>query len=239
MENHLSKDQRIIESVEEALSDELLEALIGMKTYKKLKKHRQFNLADLKYISEDEVEYLTDMEKVKVFALKEILKRGLPSTEKFQISSPKTCYEHFKNLKNLEQLKLVLVTLNIKNVILSEKTIFEGTLGGSTVHPREIFKEAVKKSAANIILVLNHPSGQSQPSKCEMNFISNIDEVGKMMGIELLDCIIIGDNEFYSFKEERTTVIKEVGWNWKQFSEGTYIFEEYIGSSSYKPIPQN
>lgn len=207
MECKILKEQMVIESVEEAISDELLKMILGTKTYDKLIKHREFDLEDLRYISEDEVGYLTDMEKDKVFAFKEILKRGLPVTEKIPICSPKDCYSYFKNMNNLEQVNLVLATLNTKNMIVSEKTIFVGSLNATVIHQREIFKEAVKKSANSIILALNHPSGVTVPSKEETCVVSKIKEAGEMMGIELLDCIIIGNNKFYSFKEGRTTIM--------------------------------
>ena len=85
--------------------------------------------------------------------------------------------------------------------ILSKKEIFKGSLNSSLVHPREVFKEALKNSAASIIVCHNHPSGDPTPSKEDINVTKRIKECGNIMGIELLDHIIIGDNKYISLKE--------------------------------------
>lgn len=69
------------------------------------------------------------------------------------------------------------------------------------MHPREVFKEALKNSAASIIVCHNHPSGDPTPSKEDINVTKRIKECGNIMGIELLDHIIIGDNKYISLKE--------------------------------------
>ena len=76
-----------------------------------------------------------------------------------------------------------------------------GGLHSSLVHPREVFKTAVKKSAASMILVHNHPSGEPTPSRDDIRSTKKIKEAGDMVGIRLLDHIIIGDNKFSSLRE--------------------------------------
>ena len=105
-------------------------------------------------------------------------------------------------LRMLRQEVLILINLDTKNKVISKKEIFKGGLNSSLVHPREIFKEAVKDSAASIIICHNHPSGDPTPSRDDINITTRLKECGKMMGIELLDHLIIGDNRFISLKEK-------------------------------------
>lgn len=101
---------------------------------------------------------------------------------------------------NQEVLKLI--TLNTKNEVVKIKDIFKGSLNSSLVHPREIFNEAIKNSAASIIICHNHPSGDPTPSSEDINFTTRINESGKIIGINLIDHIIIGRNNYVSLKEK-------------------------------------
>ena len=98
--------------------------------------------------------------------------------------------------------KVVAICLDVKNQPTAISTISMGTLNSSLVHPREVFSEAVINSASSIILVHNHPSGETEPSREDIALTNRLDECGKILGIRILDHIIIGDGEFYSFKEE-------------------------------------
>jgi len=92
--------------------------------------------------------------------------------------------------------------MNVKNQILHKHTIFIGSLNASIVHPREVFREAVKRSAASIICAHNHPSGNPAPSPEDIEVTKRLQEAGQIMGIELLDHVIIGDHQFISLKEK-------------------------------------
>ncbi len=94
-----------------------------------------------------------------------------------------------------------VVLLNTKNVIIGSKDISEGSLNASIVHPREVFLEAIKKSANKMILMHNHPSGDPTPSSEDINITKRLISAGQIVGIEILDHVIIGDGSFYSFKE--------------------------------------
>src|SRR5699024_7372546 len=107
-----------------------------------------------------------------------------------------------ENMCHLNQEHLVALFLNTKNQILHRQTIFIGSLNASIVHPREIFREAVKRSAASIICAHNHPSGDHTPSQEDIHVTRRLVEVGKMIGIEVLDHLIIGDRKFISLKEK-------------------------------------
>ncbi|MDR5586140.1 MULTISPECIES: DNA repair protein RadC [Clostridium] len=102
----------------------------------------------------------------------------------------------------LKQEILKVIFLNTKNIVIGTKDVFKGSLNTSIVHPREIFKEAINKSSAKIIIAHNHPSGDPTPSKEDKNITLRIKECGEIMGIELLDHIIIGKNNFISLKEK-------------------------------------
>lgn len=202
MEYNLVRQKNIKVNLEEANSDDLLKVLVGMKTYDKLKKYREFNFDDLKYIYEDEVKYLTIKEKNRVLALKEILKRGISIPEKTQIKTPKDCFEYLKDMRYLEQENLVVITLNANYNIISKKSVSIGDLNRTVFHPREIFKEAIKKSAHYIFLVHNHPSGDPTPSREDINMTLRVKEAGNILAIPLIDHMIIGENKYISLKEK-------------------------------------
>lgn len=125
------------------------------------------------------------------------------TNEKFTIRSPKDAATYLMpEMASLTQEHFVTLFLNVKNQILHKQTIFIGSLNASIVHPREIFREAVKRSAASIICAHNHPSGNPSPSTEDIDVTKRLMEAGRLMGIELLDHVIIGDHQFISLKEK-------------------------------------
>ncbi|OYQ68247.1 DNA repair protein RadC [Aerococcus sp. 1KP-2016] len=106
-----------------------------------------------------------------------------------------------EKLKDLQQENVFALYLNTKNQIIKEKIIFIGTLNSSVAHPREIFKEGVRCSAARIIVAHNHPSGNPSPSQADIEFTKRLAESGDLIGIEVLDHIIVGDDNFLSLQE--------------------------------------
>ncbi|MCI2777771.1 RadC family protein [Clostridium perfringens] len=139
-----------------------------------------------------------------ILAMCELYKRfKVSELTQVKISKPSDVAELvLDELRMLRQEVLILITLDTKNKVISKKEIFRGGLNSSLVHPREIFREAVKDSAASIIICHNHPSGDPTPSRDDINITTRLKECGKMMGIELLDHLIIGDNRFISLKEK-------------------------------------
>ena len=107
--------------------------------------------------------------------------------------------EEMRYLKK-EHMKLVL--LNVKCNLISVEEISVGSLNASIVHPREVFNPAIRKSSASIIMVHNHPSGDPSPSSEDISITARIAEAGKLIGIELVDHIIIGDGKYISMKEK-------------------------------------
>lgn len=101
----------------------------------------------------------------------------------------------------LNQEHFVVVFLNVRNQIIHYKSIFIGSLNSSIVHPREVFKEAMRCSAHSLILAHNHPSGDIEYSLADKEVTKKLIEVGKMCGIPVLDHVIVGKNKVFSFRE--------------------------------------
>ena len=101
---------------------------------------------------------------------------------------------------NKENFRIAI--LDTKNQILGIENISVGTLNASIVHPRDVFKAAIKRNANSLILIHNHPSGDVTPSKEDISITHRLIECGDLMGIRILDHIIIGDGRYYSFKEK-------------------------------------
>ena len=95
-----------------------------------------------------------------------------------------------------------VILLNVKNHILSMPVISVGSLTASVVHPREVFKAAIQQTAASIILVHNHPSGDPTPSKEAIEVTARMVQVGRVMDIPVLDHIILGNDNYISLKEK-------------------------------------
>ncbi|SFJ41883.1 RadC family protein [Thermoflavimicrobium dichotomicum] len=107
-----------------------------------------------------------------------------------------------EEMRYLEQEHFLCLFLNTKNKIIHKKCIFIGSLNVSVVHPREVFREAIRHSSAGIICVHNHPSGDPTPSREDLEVTQRLVEAGKLMGIELIDHLIIGDQTYFSMKEK-------------------------------------
>ena len=131
---------------------------------------------------------------------KKLARAELP--EYYTIRSPEDAAYYLNWMRHEEQEKFVCLYLNMKNQVIREKVIFIGSLNASIVHPRECFKEAVKCSAASIICAHQHPSGDPSPSQEDIQVTRRLAEAGKVIGIEVLDHVVIGDKRFVSLKEK-------------------------------------
>ncbi len=118
------------------------------------------------------------------------------------ISNPNDIVKLFSDfIGDSDREQFIVCCLNTKNQPTDVSVISTGCLDSTVVHPREVFKVAILSNAAAIILGHNHPSGNSEPSNEDRNITNRICEVGKIHGIRVLDHIVIGDNNFFSFKE--------------------------------------
>ena len=97
----------------------------------------------------------------------------------------------------------MVLHLDTRNKIIKDEIISIGTLNASIIHPREVFKSAIKESANSIILVHNHPSGDSEPSMEDREITEKLMEAGEILNIKVLDHVIIGKDNYHSFKENK------------------------------------
>lgn len=102
----------------------------------------------------------------------------------------------------LTQEHFVVLCLNTKNEVQFRETVFVVSLNASIVHPRECFKLLIRRSCASAIVAHNHPSGQPDPSREDIEVTKRLSEAGKIMGCEILDHIIVGVEKFVSLKEK-------------------------------------
>lgn len=152
-----------------------------------------------------EIKGIGQAKAIQILAAVEIGRRiaNLNYNERYVIRSPEDGANYVMNdMRFLSQEHFVCLYLNTKNQVLHKQTIFIGSLNASIVHPREVFREALKRSVASIICLHNHPSGDPAPSREDIEVTKRLVECGKMLGIELLDHLIIGENKFVSLKEK-------------------------------------
>ena len=193
-----------------SLSDyDLLALLLGAGT-------KGENAIDLgnRLISENGIEKLNSLSLTELMKIKGI---GLAKSSKLiaafelskRVSSGRICEKVVKNpadiakyymekLKDLKKEYFIAVFLDSKNKIIKDEVISIGTLNSSLVHPREVFKEAIKNSANSIILVHNHPSGNVEPSDEDHRVNKVMVETGDIVGIKVLDHLIVGNGNFFS-----------------------------------------
>jgi len=166
---------------------------------------------DLERVARASLEELCEVEgvgKVKAMEVKAALElgrrlAGFKGDEKPVIRSPEDASALFmSDFQGLDKEHFRAVLLNTKNCVLKSVEISVGSLDSSLVHPRECFKPAVAASAASIILLHNHPSGDPEPSADDIAITKRLKEAGKTLGIDVLDHIIFGQGTFVSLKEK-------------------------------------
>lgn len=117
------------------------------------------------------------------------------------LRSPQDAATYLADMQNLQQEQFRVLALNCKNGLIVEKIIAQGTINASLISPREVFHIAIRNMAASIVIAHNHPSGDSNPSKEDMDVTNELVKAGYLMKIPVQDHIIIGKSEFYSFRE--------------------------------------
>lgn len=122
---------------------------------------------------------------------------------KIKINSPEGIADLvMEDMRYLKKEYLKVIFLNTKNIVIDVKDLSIGSLNASVVHPREIYSEAIRRSSASIVICHNLPSGDPTPSQEDINITRRLHEVGKLVGIDLLDHVIIGDGCYISLKEK-------------------------------------
>lgn len=176
-----------------------LEILSNIKDITKLKDMKINNLTSIKGVGQ--VKAITLLASIelgrRIYNFNNHLK-------KYNIKNPIDIISYFNELlKDKKQEEFYVLYLDNKNNIIENKKLFVGTLNKSIVHPREIFKEAYVLSSASIVCVHNHPSGNVTPSKEDISLTRKIHEIALIHEIKLLDHIIVGDNNYFSFYENK------------------------------------
>ena len=140
--------------------------------------------------------------RVGIVSLK-LVKESSVLYETRKISSPYDAYKLIKNfLIDSDREKFVVACLDTKNQPVNISVVSIGSVNSAIVHPREVFKVAMLSNASKIICFHNHPSGNLKCSKEDENITNRLKECGEILGIELVDHIIVGDNDtYFSFKE--------------------------------------
>ena len=208
--------ERLFNYGEENLSNEELIAII-LKTGSKKYSVKEVSLrllenissiAELRDIGISSLIKIDGIGKVKAIELKAAIELGRRvyfnnNITKIKLNSSFLIYDYFLNIiGNKKQEYFYCVYLDTKGNYLGKKCLFVGTINNSIIHPREIFKEAYLLSANGIICVHNHPSGDSTPSKEDMMVTRKLSELGLMHGIKIIDHVIVGNNNYYSFCDD-------------------------------------
>jgi len=126
-----------------------------------------------------------------------------PASMKLKLKSSQAFVDQFSPfLKSLKKEIVKIVLLDPKLQYIKDLTISEGSLNASIVHPREVMIPAIRESAASFALIHNHPSGDPAPSQADFEITHRLNKTGKIVGIHMVDHIIIGGNDFFSFADE-------------------------------------
>lgn len=208
--------ERLIKYGAESLSDAQLLAIIlrtggggkgvlsfSMELIEKFKGFRNIDSASITDLSS-----MKGLGKAKIAQLKaafelgkRLMRESLGNNPLF--ASSRLVYAYFAPIfKNMKKEIFLCALLDAKNRLMREVKVSEGTLTNSPIHPREAFKEAIRESAAAVIFVHNHPSGDPEPSKDDIAVTEKLKATGEIIGITVLDHVIIGDGKFVSLKEK-------------------------------------
>ena len=148
---------------------------------------------------------LNSEQKESAFIVKEIAQRY--GEKRIKAGEPFTCssqiYEHFRvRLAEFKQEAFISVLLDNKHRMITEQVITLGILNQSLVHAREVFAPAIERRAVAVIICHCHPSGDPKPSQQDITITKRLVDVGNLIGIKVIDHLIIGDNEYFSFVDE-------------------------------------
>lgn len=166
------------------------------------------NLENLHRLSVKEFSGIAGLGKVRsaqFIAVIELARRISKAKARSQLSfaHPKTIADYYmEDLRHLSHEKVIVVFLNSRGDYIGDKELFKGTATASLLSPREVFVEAVRHDAVNIVLLHNHPSGDPTPSKDDWFITEKLIESGKILQIPVVDHIIIGNKKYYSFNEK-------------------------------------
>jgi len=168
-------------------------------------------LKEIEDISEAEMRHVRGMGAAKLAQIKAALELGRRlMSEDTEYGSGMPSFKNSRDVFNyyrskfygMKKERFLCAMLDTKNKVFKETIVSDGTLTSSLVHPREVFRRAIKEASASVLFVHNHPSGDPTPSKDDIAVTERLFETGKIIGIEVLDHVIISDNRYMSLFEK-------------------------------------
>lgn len=214
-EEERPRERLLALGAEKVSNAELLAVILRTGTYRdtaldlaQMVLSRAGKLRELPYLAVEELMEIKGIGPAKAVQLKAALELGRRMVVasrgyNVDITSPEDVFNYMmEEMRYLEQEEFRIILLNIKNKVLGVETVFRGGLNSSIVHPREIFRLALRRSAASLILLHNHPSGDPTPSAEDISVTRRLVEAGEIMGVNILDHIIMGEGRFLSFREK-------------------------------------
>ena len=209
--------EKLLSKGKSALSDaELMAILIRSGTRnesavdiaKRILNHVNDNLIELSKLSVKDLSKFKGIGEAKALSIVAALELGkrrreADVIEKKKISSSRDVFELLQSsLADLQYEEFWILMLNRTNKIINKSPISEGGISGTVVDPKKVFKRAIDNNASSIILCHNHPSGSIEPSDADIKLTDKLREGGQFLDLPILDHIIIGDEKYYSFKDE-------------------------------------
>ncbi len=142
---------------------------------------------------------------MQILTISELAKRHAQAKHPIKkITQAKDVFDLFHDrLKDKKQEEFWVLMLNSQNNIIKEQLISKGILDSAIIHPREVFKDAIKNSSSKIIILHNHPSGNPEPSQEDIEITKRITKTGDLVNIKVIDHIVLGNPSYFSFKESR------------------------------------
>jgi DNA repair protein RadC len=136
--------------------------------------------------------------------VKRVKKSAVPDKKRNSLLSPREIFELLQpQIGNHKKEHFVLISFDTRNRVIGTDTISVGTLNASLVHPREMFEIAIRRHAASVIIAHNHPSGDPDPSDEDIRVTEKLMEAGKLLGIQVLDHVVVCNNSYHSFSENK------------------------------------
>lgn len=167
-----------------------------------LNKFKTDNITKAKLKELQEIKGIGLAKACEIIACFELGRRFLNKKQTQLIMSPREIWGEMREIRNKKKEYCVIFYLNIRKQIISKEIISIGCLNSSIVHPREIFESAIKNNAAEIIICHNHPSGNTKPSREDIDITKRLIEAGNIIGIDVLDHIIVAENNWTSICKE-------------------------------------
>ncbi len=217
--SELPRERLMKYGVKSLSNEELLSIIIRTGTKNKSVKDlsidilNKYSIKEIGSISYNTLASIKGIGRVKAVTLLAAIELGRRSIKRndsiYRINSSNDVYNYVKyEMEDSLQEKFMVLYLDTRKNILDSKVLFIGTVDSSLITPRDIFREGVKNNASSMILVHNHPALSIEPSMKDVEITKVLINLGKMMGIKVLDHIIIGDNKYYSFLSESSDLFK-------------------------------